>query len=141
MKPLRTIKDGRKVVKVYHDNFEYYQPNTHVCGDCAIRCVAGALKIDWEEALRLLIEKAFILHEPPTATECIGAVLEDKGFVWKAVDVKTGGSRPKVHEFSKSHKGTYVFRVSNHVVCARNGYYKDIWDCGEKCLYGYWEKK
>lgn len=141
MKPLRTIKVGRKSVNVYHDNFMYFQPNDHVCGDCSIRAVSGALGIGWHSALDKLVEKAHLLSDAPTSTDCVGALLLDNGFKWHAVDVSGGGKRPKVSEFAKGKKGTYVLRVSSHLVCSANGYYKDIWDCGEKCMYGYWEKK
>jgi hypothetical protein len=141
MKPLRIIKVGRKSVKVYHDNFMYFQPNDHVCGDCSIRAVSGALGITWHTALDKLVEKAHLLSEAPTSTECVGALLEENGFKWHPVDVSNGGKRPRVSDFSKGKKGTYVLRVSSHLVCSVNGHYKDIWDCGEKCMYGYWEKK
>ena len=141
MKLLKTIKAGRKTVKVYHDNFEYYQPNDHICGDCSIRAVAGALGITWHTALDKLVEKAHKLTDAPTSTECVGALLLDNGFKWHPIDVSGGGKRPKVSEFVKSHDTTCVLRVSSHLVHSRNGHYRDIWDCGEKSLYGYWEKK
>lgn len=141
MKPIKTIKVGRKSVKVYHNNFDYFQPNDHVCGDCSIRAVSGALGITWHNALDKLVEKAHKLTDAPTSTECVGALLIDNGFKWHPIDVSDGGKRPKVHEFSKSRNTTCVLRVSSHLVFCSNGTYKDIWDCGEKCLYGYWEKK
>lgn len=141
MKPIKTIKVGRKTVKVYHDNFKYYQPNDHVCGDCSIRCVAGALGITWHTALDKLVEKAHLMTEAPGSRETIGAVLEDNGFKWHAIDVRNGGKRPTVSNFMKDREGSYVLSVSSHVVCGKNGKYHDIWDCGEKSMYGYWEKK
>lgn len=141
MKTIKKIKVGRKSVSVYFENFSYYQPNDHVCGDCGIRAVSGALGISWHAALDKLVEKAHLLTEAPGSTDTIGAVLEDNGFKWVAIDVKNGGKRPTVHEFMKDRSGTYVLRVSNHVVCGIDGQYKDIWDCGYKCLYGYWMKK
>lgn len=141
MKPIKTIKAGRKTVKVYHENFQYFQPNDHVCGDCSIRAVSGALGISWHTALDRLVEKAHKLSDAPTSTECVGALLTENGFKWHPIDVSDGGKRPKVHEFAKGHSSTCVLRVSSHLVCSVGGYYKDIWDCGEKCLYGYWEKK
>lgn len=127
-------------MKVYHENFEYFQPNDHVCGDCSIRAVSAALGITWHTALDKLVEKAHKLSDAPTSTECVGALLIENGFKWHPIDVVGGGRRPKVHEFSKEHEGTCVLRVSNHLVCSSFGRYKDIWDCGEKSLYGYWER-
>lgn len=141
MKPLKTIKVGRKTVKVYHDNFEYFQPNDHVCGDCSIRAVSCVLHTSWHETLDKLVVAAHHLTDSPTSTECVGEVLKEYGFVWHAIDVSEGGKRPKVSEFAKKHNEPCVLRVSSHLVGSRDGKYHDIWDCGEKCLYGYWVKK
>lgn len=141
MKPIKTIKVGRKTVKVYHDNFQYFQPNDHVCGDCSIRAVSAALGTTWHTTLDRLVERAHKLSEPPTSTECVGAILAENGFKWHPIEVRNGGKRPTVHEFSKKNGSTCVLSVANHLVCSVGGFYKDIWDCGEKCLYGYWEKE
>lgn len=140
MKVLKTIKAGRKTIKIYHKNFEYFQPNGHITGDCSIRAVCGALNISWHTALDKLVEYAHKLSETPTSTECVGALLIENGFKWHPIDVSDGGKRPKVYEFANSHNTACVLRVSSHLVCSVGGNYKDIWDCGEKCLYGYWEK-
>lgn len=40
----------------------------------------------------------------------------------------------------KNKKGTFVLQVANHIITCQDGYYYDIWDCGNHSLYGYWEK-
>ena len=141
MKPIKTIKDGRRTIKVYHDNFEYFQPNDHVAGDCSIRAVCGALNLSWHTALDKLVSHAHKLTEPPTSRESVDALLKENGFVWHPVSVLTGSKRPKVSDFCKKNEGTLVLSVASHLVCSKNGKYNDCWDCGEKCVYGYWEKK
>lgn len=140
-KELRRIKVGRKEVRVFHDNFQYYQPNDHVCGDCGIRAVAKAIGCTWEDSLTTLYNTAIKMKEAPGSCDNITETLKPYGFKWVAIKPKTGEKRPTVSDFAKSHeKGVYICRVSGHVVCARNGNYFDIWDSGEKSLYGYWEK-
>lgn len=140
--PIRFVKVGRKKIQVWFDNFEYYQPNDHICGDCSIRAVSKALNCTWKESLTKLYESALKIKDAPSSRECIGDVLLSNGFVWVPVKPKRGEKRPTVSKFSEQHpNGTYVFNVSNHVVCADNGKYYDIWDSGDKSLYGYWAKE
>lgn len=62
--PIRFEKVGKKKIQVWHNNFEYYQPNDHECGDCGIRAVSKALgNISWEEALTELYNTAIKIKE------------------------------------------------------------------------------
>lgn len=126
----------------YCRNYYYYQPNDHKCGDCSIRAVAGALDVKWEEALRILCDEAFKTRETPCAVDNIISALKPYGFKWVAIKPKKGEKRPTVTDFARDHAdgSRYILRVSGHVVCAHDGNYYDIWDCGKKCLYGYLEK-
>ena len=140
--PIRFVKVGKKKIQVWHENFEYFQPNDHVCGDCSIRAVAKALNCSWEESLTKLYNSAMKIKEAPGSRETIGEVLKDNGFKWVATSPKRGEKRPTVANFAKdNYEGTYVFNVSSHVVTAVNGKYYDIWDSGDKSLYGYWVKE
>lgn len=140
--PIRIVRDGKRKIQVWHENFEYYQPNTHVCGDCGIRAVSKALDCSWGESLTKLYENAMKIQDAPGSTENIGDVLIANGFKWTAIKPKRGESRPTVSSFSKEHKvGKYVFSVANHVVSAEDGKYYDIWDSGDRALYGYWVKE
>jgi len=142
MKLIRTLKVGREKINIYHDNFQYFQPNIHKCGDCHIRAVCAATGQDWLEVFDGLYKVAREMRYPLGSTESIEEYLKNYGFTWVPIKPKRGSSRPTVSEFAKSHaKDRYVLRVSNHVVGAYGGHYHDIWDCGDKSLYGYWEKK
>lgn len=136
------IKVGRKKIWVSHDNFEYYQPNTHECGDCAIRAITKVTGLTWRnayiEACNATVKDMYTFNE----TAGMKIYLKEKGFEWVAVSPARGESRPTVAEFAKSHPdGKYVLLVSNHFVAAQGGKYYDIWDSGDKSLYGYWVKK
>ena len=138
---MRTIKIGREKINVYHDNFEYFQPNIHKCGDCHVRAVAKATGKTWVETFDELYNSARALQYPLGSCENLSDYLGKMGFNWTPIKPKRGDNRPTVSEFAKEHKnGKYVLRVSNHVVSSENGKYYDIWDCGDKKLYGYWEK-
>ena len=140
--PIRFVKVGKKKIQVWHENFMYYQPNDHVCGDCGIRAVSKALNCSWEESLTKLYNAAMEIRDAPGSRETIDKVLKSEGFEWVPTNPKRGEKRPTVADFAKSNnKGIYVFNVASHVVCAQKGYYYDIWDSGSKSLYGYWVKK
>lgn len=139
--PIKFIKVGKKKIQVWFDNFEYYQPNDHICGDCTIRAVSKALDCNWEEALTVLYNNALKTKEIPGSCDNITDALKDYGFKWVPVKVEKGSKRPTVAEFAKKYNGTFILRVSNHVVCATGGKYYDCWDSGNKSLYGFWEKK
>lgn len=140
--PIRFIKVGKKKIQVWYDNFEYYQPNDHICGDCGIRAVSKALDCSWEEALTTLYLNALKIKEAPGSCDNITETLKFFDFKWVPITPKRGEKRQTVTEFAKTHNtGTYILRVSGHLVCAKDGKYHDIWDCGNKSLYGYWVKQ
>lgn len=65
--------------------------------------------------------------------------MEELDLIWHPLKVVKGKKRITVEEFAKSHKeGRYILRVSHHVVTVKDGYYWDIWECGDCCVYGYW---
>jgi len=137
-KKIQTIVVGRKKIKYWHDNFQYYQPNDHVTSDCGIRAVTKALDLTWEDAFKLLAESAIVLKEPAESCDNIDAVLKKHGFLWIPVKPAKGEKRPTVSDFAKKHPEKAICRISSHLVATQDGNYYDIWDCGDKSLYGYW---
>lgn len=138
----RIEKFGNKKVRVYHDNFEYYQPNRHICGDCAVRAITKVLPMTWKDAYldacKETADEMYTFNE----TKGMTIYLEKRGFKWVPIRPE-GSKRPIVHEFAEEHDDgkRYILNVSNHFVACHDGKYYDIWDCGEKSLYGYWVKE
>lgn len=138
---MKKIKVGCKTINVYYDNFEYFQPNSHACGDCALRAVAKVTKESWYTVFDALVPIARKRQVMPNDTDVIGEYLESKGFKWVPITVEKGDTRPIVSDFAKEHKEPCVLRVSHHLTSCEGGKYYDIWDCGDHSLYGYWIKK
>ena len=46
---MKKVTINGKEVNV-HDQFEYFQPNTHIDGDCVIRALCKATGWDWKKA-------------------------------------------------------------------------------------------
>ncbi len=135
------IKIGRKKVKVCHDNFKYYQPNDHVCGDCSVRAVSKALGKTWYQVYDKLCEIGREMQLMPADREVVDRYLTREGFVWHAIKVSKGSVRPKVSEFAKQNTNPTVMSLSGHYSSSMGGSYYDIWDCGDYSIYGYWIKK
>lgn len=126
----------------------YYQPNKKDLkdkyGDCTIRALSKALDCTWLEAFDLTIpicrrEQVSNIFDAPSSVE--REFLAELGFNYHGVSNKKGTKRPTVDSFAKDHPtGTYICNVANHEVTVVDGKYYDTWDCGEKALYGYYEK-
>lgn len=129
--------------------FVYFQPNKKDLkdnvGDCQIRALCKALDLSWVEAFDLTVP---ICRELQTYTIFDGAhdktveAMKSIGFDYTGVSNKKGTSRPTVDSFAKEHKkGTYIVKVSHHVVAVVDGKYYDTWDSGYKSMYGYYTKQ
>lgn len=111
-------------------------------GDCVIRSFVIASGFTWDYIFMDLcvigLNKKCMLNDK----EAYQQWLKDHGYIYTGISNKKGSKRPTVLEFCKQHKeNTYVLVLANHLVTCRDGKYIDSWDCGNKCLYGYWKKQ
>lgn len=114
-------------------------PKGKKTGDCAIRAVAVATGLQWDEAYKQLADAGFILKVEMSEVEAVEAVLLANGFTAGKVKVPKGSKRPIVSEFATEHPNWYsVVRVANHMVACGKGNYVDIWDSGNCSIYKYW---
>ena len=126
--------------------FKYFQPNDKDLkdrvGDCQIRAFCRALDIDWVTAFDLTIPICRELQTYTIFDSDLGktqAAMESLGFTYTGVSNGKGTKRPTIESFAKAHpQGTYIVKVSHHVVCVKDGYFYDTWDSGNKSLYGYY---
>lgn len=124
--------------------YKYYQPNEKDVkdeyGDCVIRALTKALGMTWLEVFDDIHPISRELQIPFNSKLCYEKYLNNKGFEYQGVSNKKGTKRPTVKSFTKEHdKGIYVLRVAHHLVTVVDGYYFDVWDSGDCCLYGYWK--
>lgn len=121
----------------------YYNPNPDKksAGDCVVRAMCRAMGKDWDTIYLELCDAGFDLKAMPNDKETWKHYLDLNGFIHHSISNKKGSRRPTVQSFAESHpKGTFVLSVANHLVTCEDGFFYDTWDCGEKSLYGYWEK-
>ena len=124
---------------------ENVNPKKKKVGDCSTRAIVKATGISYPEALQAQCDVAIKTCYGITDSEVVEKVLSTYGFEKILVKVPKGSTRPIVAELAKktSKKSKYeaiVCRVSNHFVACRDGNYYDIWDCGNKSVYGYYAK-
>ena len=116
-------------------------PKGRKTGDCAIRAVAVATGLSWDEAYQQLASAGFLLKVEMSEVEAIDAVLQANGFLVGKIKVEKGSRRPTVTKFAEQHTDWYaVARVANHLVACGRGNYVDIWDSGDRSVYKYWYK-
>lgn len=127
-------------------NYKYYQPNKMDLkdnyGDCAIRTICKAEKMEWLEAYDMMYQVSREVQCPMNCKQGFEHILKHLGYIYHPISNKKGSKRPTVDRFSKDNtEGCFVLVVANHYVCSENGSYYDTWDSGDCCLYGYWKKE
>ena len=126
------------------DRNKYYNPNPSKkkVGDCVVRALCKATDKDWNEVYKRLCAIGLEEKAMPNEQACYERFLQENNFVKMKISNKKGSKRPTVNEMAvKSEDGkAYVCQVACHLVTAKDGYYWDLWESGDKSLYSYFVK-
>lgn len=60
---------------------------------------------------------------------------------WEKLSFPAIAGQPRMngHRFVENYpKGTYLLRMSKHLVTVKDGIIYDTWDCRDKCVYNAW---
>lgn len=120
-----------------------YNPNPtgRMVGDCAVRAVAKALKIDWESAYLLICKAGFDMGDMPSSDSVWGAVLRQEGFYRKSIP----NSCPEcytVRDFCIDNPhGVFVLGMGGHVATVVDGDLYDSWDSSREIPIYVWYRK
>ena len=120
--------------------FILYNPNPvgRTVGDCAVRAISKALKIDWETAYIAIIMNGFSMGDMPSSDSVWGATLRQNGFYRKAIP-NTCPDCYTAEDFAKDHPyGTYVLGFGGHVATIVDGDLYDSWDSSQEIPQFYW---
>lgn len=121
--------------------YKYFMNNPVAAkvGDCAVRAVAKALNLSWDEAFDILVNTARLRGDMPNSNAVIDEVLSDYGF-----HKETFSDCHRCHtvsEFAEEHPyGTYVLGTGDHVVAVVNGDWYDSWRSDDATIIYYWTK-
>ena len=113
-------------------------PQRKSSGDCAVRAVAKALGISWDQAYSMLAAKGYALKDLPNANHVWGSVLREKGFRRYAIP-NTCPDCYTAEDFATDHQeGTYVLGFGDHTATIQNGRLFDSWDSSMEVPQYYW---
>lgn len=120
-----------------------YNPNPtgrHV-GDCAVRAVAKALGIEWEEAYKLITVNGYAMGDMPSSDSVWGAVLRQNGFYKKTIP-NTCPDCYTVKDFCRDNPlGIFVLGFGGHVATVVDGDLYDSWDSSMEIPVYVWYRK
>lgn len=120
--------------------FIEYNPNpcARRVGDCAVRAVAKALKIDWETAYLAIMMNGFYMCDMPSSDAVWGATLRQNGFTRKVIP-NTCPECYTAKDFCRDHPvGTYVLGFGGHTATVKDGDLFDSWDSSDEIPQFYW---
>lgn len=125
--------------------FIHYQPNPvrggDGVGDCAVRAVAKATDLTWEQAYTELSTSGFLMGDVMNSDQVLAAVLRKHGFVRGSVPEECPDCYT-VADFAMEHPdGTYVVKSDNHVATIIDGNIFDAWDSSKRVPLWFWKKK
>lgn len=107
--------------------------------DCAIRAVAVALDISWDEAFDQIADMAKSMGAVMHQNAAFGAVLRKHGFR-RYIIPNTCPDCYTIKDFCRDHPyGTFVVGTNSHVVAARDGNWIDTFNSGAEIPIYYWE--
>lgn len=107
-------------------------------GDCAVRAIAKALNITWEQAYVRLSLNGFLMGDVISSDVVWGSVLRQNGFR-RFVVPDTCPDCYTVSDFCKDHPtGTYVIKSPGHVATVIDGDLYDSWDSENQTVIYFW---
>lgn len=123
--------------------FVLYNPNPvgRSVGDCSVRAISKALKVDWETAYIMLMMNGFSMGDMPSADSVWGAVLRQNGFYRKAIP-DTCPDCYTAEDFCRDNPGgTFVLGFGGHVATVSDGDLYDSWDSSQEIPQFFWYEK
>lgn len=119
-----------------------YNPNPagRTVGDCAVRAVAKALNITWEDAYRLIATNGYKMADMPSSDSVWGAVLRMHGFYRESIP-NTCPDCYTAEDFCIDNPvGVYVLGFGGHVATVVDGILYDSWDSSQEIPQYFWSR-
>lgn len=108
--------------------------------DCAVRAVAVALGISWDDAFDLIAQRAKQMGVMMHNNAAWGSVLRQNGF-YRYIIPNTCPDCYTAQDFCYDHpKGVYVLGFGTHTATAIDGCIFDSWDSSMEVPTYYWSK-
>lgn len=120
-----------------------YNPNPtgRTVGDCAVRAVAKALSISWEDAYNLIADAGYAMGDMPSSDSVWGAVLRQHGFYRSAIPNRCPDCYT-AEDFARDNPvGVFVLGFGGHVSTVVNGDIYDSWNSSKEIPVYVWYRK
>lgn len=116
-------------------------PTGRRVGDCAVRAIAKALDIDWEQAYAKIAIDGFLMGDMPSSDSVWGAVLRQNGFS-RSVIPNNCPDCYTAEDFCRDNpKGTFVLGFGGHVATVKDGVLYDSWDSSKEIPQFVWKRR
>lgn len=116
-------------------------PTGRSVGDCAVRAVAKALDIDWEDAYILICSNGYDMGDMPSSDSVWGSVLRQSGFYRRSMPNTCPDCYTARDFCDDHHKGVYVLGFGGHVATVEDGNLYDSWDSSNEIPIYVWYRK
>ena len=116
-------------------------PTSRNVGDCAVRAVAKALDISWEDAYAKIAANGYAMGDMPSSDSVWGSVLRQNGFYREAVPNECPDCYT-AKDFCKDNPyGIYVLGFGGHVATVVDGDLYDSWNSENEIPMYVWYRK
>lgn len=106
--------------------------------DCAVRAVAVALDIPWDDAFDLIAHNAKQMGTMPHSNAAWGSVLRQHGFT-RSIISNSCPDCYTIKDFCREYPlGVYVVGTGSHVVTVIDGDIYDTWDSSNEIPQYFW---
>ena len=120
-----------------------YNPNPagRRVGDCAVRAVAKALGLDWEDAYALIAANGYRMGDMPSSDSVWGSVLRQNGFYRESIPDTCPECYTASDFAADNPRGTFVLGFGGHVAAVVDGDIYDAWNSGNEIPQFVWYRK
>lgn len=116
-------------------------PTSRNVGDCAVRAVAKALNISWEDAYAKIASNGYTMGDMPSSDSVWGSVLRQNGFYREAIPNECPDCYT-AKDFCKDNPyGIYVLGFGGHVATVVDGDLYDSWNSENEIPIYVWFRK
>ena len=116
-------------------------PTSRNVGDCAVRAVAKALDISWEDAYAKIASNGYAMGDMPSSDSVWGSVLRQNGFYREAIPNECPDCYT-AKDFCKDNPyGIYVLGFGGHVATVVDGDLYDSWNSENEIPMYVWYRK
>ena len=112
-------------------------PDGKIVGDCVKRAICLAEGRDYRDVkIELNRLKRELGADSFNSNENWKTYVKRKKYEKLSFPAVAGKSRMNGHEFAETYtEGSYILRMSKHLVACVDGVILDTWDCRDKCVY------